>query len=45
MARRHTPEQVMAKVRRGQKMLNNGHLLIEVVLGRNRSALRKKKPA
>ena len=25
MARRHTPEQVIAKVRQGQKMLNDGH--------------------
>lgn len=31
MARRHTPEQVIAKVRQGQKMLNEGRLLIEVV--------------
>ena len=31
MARRHTPEQVIAKVRQGQKMLNNGHPLIEVI--------------
>lgn len=31
MARRHTPEQVIAKVRLGQKMLNNGSTMIEVV--------------
>ena len=31
MARRHTPEQVIAKVRQGQKMLNDGHPMIEVV--------------
>ncbi|GAA3296796.1 hypothetical protein GCM10017708_37630 [Arthrobacter citreus] len=31
MARRQTPEQVIAKVRQGQKMLNNGHPVIEVI--------------
>jgi putative transposase len=31
MARRHTPEQVIAKVRQGQKMLNDGRPMIEVV--------------
>ena len=31
MARRHTPEQVIAKVRLGQKMLNNGSTMVEVV--------------
>lgn len=31
MARKHTPEQVIAKVRLGQKMLNNGSTMIEVV--------------
>lgn len=31
MARRHTPEQVIVKVRQGQKMLNDGHPVIEVV--------------
>lgn len=31
MARRHTPDQVIAKVRLGQKMLNQGASMIEVV--------------
>lgn len=31
MARRHTPDQVIAKVRQGQKMLNEGHPMIEVI--------------
>jgi putative transposase len=31
MARRHTPEQVIAKVRRGQKMLNEGRPMAEVI--------------
>lgn len=31
MARRHTPEQVIAKVRLGQKMLNDGRPMIEVI--------------
>ena len=31
MARRHTPDQVIAKVRQGQKMLNDGRPMIEVV--------------
>jgi len=31
MTRRHTPEQVIAKVRQGQKMLNERRPLIEVV--------------
>ena len=31
MARRHTPEQVIAKVRQGQKMLNDGRPMVEVV--------------
>ena len=31
MARRHTPEQVIVKVRLGQKMLNNGSTMIEVI--------------
>ncbi len=31
MARRHTPEQVIAKVRQGQKMLNDGRPMIEVI--------------
>ena len=31
MARRHTPEQVIAEVRQGQKMLNNGHPMVEVI--------------
>ena len=31
MARRHTPDQVIAKVRQGQKMLNDGRTMIEVV--------------
>ncbi len=30
MARRHTPDQVIAKVRQGQKMLNDGRPMIEV---------------
>lgn len=30
MACRHTPEQVIAKVRRGQKMLNDGRPMVEV---------------
>lgn len=30
MARKHTPEQVVAKVRQGQKYPNNGQPLIEV---------------
>lgn len=29
MARRHTPEQVIVKVRLGQKMLNNGSTMVE----------------
>lgn len=31
MARRHTPDQVIAKVRQGQKMLNDGHPMIEII--------------
>ena len=31
MARRHTPDQVIAKVREGQKMLNDGRPMIEVI--------------
>ncbi|GEB24732.1 Transposase [Brevibacterium aurantiacum] len=31
MARRHTPDQVIAKVRQGQKMLNEGRPMIEVI--------------
>ncbi len=31
MARRHTPDQVIAKVRQGQKMLNDGRPMVEVV--------------
>ena len=31
MARRHTPDQVIAKVRQGQKMLNDGKPMIEVI--------------
>ncbi|GAA1117445.1 hypothetical protein GCM10009582_13330 [Arthrobacter flavus] len=31
MARRHTPDQVIAKVRQGQKMLNDGRPMIEVI--------------
>ena len=31
MARRHTPDQVVAKVRQGQKMLNDGKPMIEVI--------------
>ncbi len=31
MARRHTPEQVIAKVRQGQKMLNDGRAMVEVI--------------
>jgi putative transposase len=31
MARRHTPDQVIAKVRQGQKMLNGGRPMIEVI--------------
>jgi putative transposase len=31
MARRHTPEQVIAKVRHGQKMLNDGRPMVEVI--------------
>ena len=31
MARRHSPEQVIAKVRLGQKMLNDGSAMVEVV--------------
>jgi putative transposase len=31
MARRHTPDQVIAKVRKGQEMLNNGSPTIEMV--------------
>jgi len=31
MARRHTPDQVIAKVRQGQKMLNDGRAMIEIV--------------
>lgn len=31
MARRHTPDQVIAKVRQGQKMLNDGRPMIEII--------------
>ena len=31
MARRHTPEQVIAKVRQGQKLLNEERPMIEVI--------------
>ena len=31
MARRHTPDQVIAKVRQGQKLLNDGKPMIEVI--------------
>ncbi len=31
MARRHTPEQVIAKLRQGQKMLNDGRPMVEVI--------------
>lgn len=31
MARRHTPDQAIAKVRQGQKMLNDGRPMIEVI--------------
>ncbi|MEN3343897.1 MAG: putative transposase [Arthrobacter sp.] len=31
MARRHTPEQVIAKVRQCQKMLNDGRPMVEVI--------------
>ncbi|MGP5227057.1 IS3 family transposase [Arthrobacter rhombi] len=31
MARRHTPDQVIAKVRQGQKLLNDGRPMIEVI--------------
>ncbi len=31
MARRHTPDQVIAKVRQGQKMLNESHKMIEAI--------------
>lgn len=31
MARRYTPEQVVAKVRQGQKMLNDGRRMLEVI--------------
>lgn len=31
MARRHTPDQVIAKVRQGQKMLNDGRPMIQVI--------------
>ncbi len=31
MARRHTPGQVIAKVRQGQKMLNDGRPMIQVI--------------
>ncbi len=31
MARRHTPDQVIAKVRQGQKMLNEGRPMVEVI--------------
>lgn len=31
MARRHIPDQVIAKARQGQKMLNDGRPMIEVV--------------
>lgn len=31
MTRRHTPEQVITKVRQGQKMPNEGRPLIELV--------------
>lgn len=31
MARRLTPDQVTAKARQGQKMLNEGHPMIEVI--------------
>lgn len=36
MARRHTPDLVIAKARQGQKMLNDGRLMIEVVRARER---------
>lgn len=31
MERRHTPDQVITKVRQGQKMLNDGKPMIEVI--------------
>ncbi|EXF23835.1 transposase [Nesterenkonia sp. AN1] len=31
MARRHTPDQVIAKVREGQRLLNDGRPMIEVI--------------
>lgn len=31
MARRHAPDQVIAKVRQGQKMLNEGRPILEVI--------------
>ena len=31
MAGGHTPDQVIAKVGQGQKMLNDGHPMIEVI--------------
>ena len=31
MARRHTPDQVIAKVRQGQKMLDDGRPMVEVI--------------
>jgi hypothetical protein len=31
MARRHAPEQVIAKVRQGQKMVNDGRPMVEVI--------------
>jgi putative transposase len=31
MARRHTHEQVIAKVRQGQRMLNDGRPVVEVI--------------
>jgi hypothetical protein len=31
MARRHAPEQVIAKVRQRQKMLNDGRPMVEVI--------------
>jgi hypothetical protein len=32
MARRHKPELVIAKVRQGQKMLNDGRPMVEVIM-------------
>lgn len=31
MARRHTPDQVIVEVRKGQKLLNEGHPMIKVI--------------